>query len=97
MFSTWYGKYKYLTKRAELDKVLRDQSFKVASNPKYDGYERGLAWMVYNFFDKKSTGSGIKCQINNFQINFINQLLERLNDVKSILLLKTILGELIWN
>ena len=86
-----------MTKRAELHKVLRDKSFKVASNPKYDGYKRELAWMFYNFFDKKSTGSGIKCQINNFQINFINQLLERLDDVKSILLLKTIFGELIWN
>ena len=28
--------------------------------PKYDGYERGLASMVYKFFDKKTSGSGIK-------------------------------------
>ena len=34
--------------------------YDIASNPKYDGYQRGLSSMVYNFFDKKSTGSGIK-------------------------------------
>ena len=32
---------------------------KFAKNPKYDGYQRGLASMVYKFFDKKSKGSGI--------------------------------------
>ena len=35
--------------------VLRDKAFKIASDPKYDGYQRGLASMVYNFFDKKSS------------------------------------------
>ena len=34
-------------------KVLRDSGFKIASNPKYDGYQRGLASMVYKVFDKK--------------------------------------------
>ena len=29
------------------DKVLRDKAFKIASDPKYDGYQRGLASMVY--------------------------------------------------
>ena len=33
--------------------------YNIASNPEYDGYQRGLASMVYRFFDKKSTGSGI--------------------------------------
>ena len=49
-----YGKYKDLTKRTESDNVLIDKAFKIASNRKYDGYERGLASMAYNFFDKKS-------------------------------------------
>ena len=52
-----YGKYKELTKRTESDKVLRDKAFKVSSNPKHDGYERGLASMIYKFFDKKFTGN----------------------------------------
>ena len=34
--------------------------YDIASNPKYDGYQRGLLSMVYKFFDKKSTGSGFK-------------------------------------
>ena len=40
-------------------KLLKDKAFKIASNPNYDGYQRGLASMVYTFFDKKSEGSGI--------------------------------------
>ena len=37
----------------------RDKAFKIASDPKYDGYKRGLASMFYKFFNKKSKGSGI--------------------------------------
>ena len=61
MFSTWlaYSKSKDLVKRTQSDKALRDKVFKIASDPKYDGYQRGLASMVYKFFDKKSKGSGI--------------------------------------
>ena len=54
-----YGKTKDLVRRTQSDKVLRDKAFKIASDPKYDGYQRGLASMVYKFFDKKSSGSGI--------------------------------------
>ena len=43
---------------------LTDKTFKIASDPKYDGYQRGLASMVYEFFDKKSSGSGIINQAN---------------------------------
>ena len=53
-----------MTNRTESDKVLRDKAFKIASNPKYDGCERGLASVVYKFFDKKSKGSGIKSMSN---------------------------------
>ena len=54
MFSTWYGygKSKDLVKRTQSDKVFRDKAFKIASNPKYDGYQRGLASMVYTFLTK---------------------------------------------
>ena len=54
-----YGKSKDLAKRTQSDKVLRDKAFKIASDPKYDGYQRGLASMVYKFFDKKSSGSDV--------------------------------------
>ena len=55
-----YADHKDLINRTKADKVLRDKAYNIASNPKYDGYQRGLASMVYKFFDKKSTGSGIK-------------------------------------
>ena len=55
-----YSKYKDLEKRTQSDKVLKDKAFEIADNLKYDGYQRGLASMVYRFFDKKSKGSGIK-------------------------------------
>ena len=49
-----YGDFKDLARRAASDKVLRDKAFSIAKNSKYDGYQRGLASMVYKFFDKKS-------------------------------------------
>ena len=59
-----YGKSKDLTKRTQSGKVLRDKAFKIASDPKYDGYQRGLASMVCKFFDKKSSGSGVVTEPN---------------------------------
>ena len=53
-----YADNKDLINRTKADKVLKDKAFNIASNPKYDGYQRGLASMVYKFFDKKSTESG---------------------------------------
>ena len=47
-----YGKSKDLVKRTQSDKVLRDKAFKIASDPKYDGCQRGLASMVYKFLIK---------------------------------------------
>ena len=47
-----YGKAKDLVRRTQSDKVLRDKAFKIASDSKYDGYQRGLASVVYKFFDK---------------------------------------------
>ena len=54
-----YADHKDLINRTKADKVLRDKAYNIARNPKYDGYQRGLASMVYKFFDKKSMGSGI--------------------------------------
>ena len=49
-----HGKSKDLANRTQSDKVFRDKAFKIASDPKYDEYQRGLASMVYKVFDKKS-------------------------------------------
>ena len=64
---TAYGKSKDLAKRTQSDKVLRDKAFEIASDLKYDGYQRGLASMVYNFFDKKSSRSGV-ASMTNYQL-----------------------------
>ena len=54
-----YEDFKDLPRRTASDKILRDKAFNIGKNPKYDGYQRGLASMIYKFFDKKSTGSGV--------------------------------------
>ena len=54
-----YGDFKDLERRTAADNVLRDQAFNIAKNPKYDGYQKGLASMVYKFFDKKTKDSGV--------------------------------------
>ena len=59
-----YGKSKDLSKGTQLDKVLRDKAFKITSDLKYDSYKRRLAPMIYRFFDKTSTGSGIANEPN---------------------------------
>ena len=58
-----YADHKDLINRTEADKVLRDRTYDTASNPEYDGYQRGLTSMVYKFFDKKSIGSGINSSL----------------------------------
>ena len=70
-----YGKSKDLVKRSQSDKVSKNKTFRIASHPKYDGYQRGLASMVYKFFDKKksasfdkSKGSGITANEPNYQL-----------------------------
>ena len=57
-----YEDFSDLARITASDKVLRDKAFNIAKNPKYDGYQRGLASLVYKFFDKMSSGSGI---VNN--------------------------------
>ena len=62
-----YGDFKDLKRRTQSDKALKDKAFAIASNPKYDRYQRGLSSMVYKFSDKKSKGCGIKNEIKDNQ------------------------------
>ena len=55
-----YGDFKDSTRNTTSDTILHDKAFNIAKNPKYDGYQRGLASMVYKCFDKKTSGSDIK-------------------------------------
>ena len=54
-----YADNRDLLNRTRADKILRDKAYDIASNPEYDGYQKGLASMVYTFFDKKTMGSGM--------------------------------------
>ena len=58
-----YSDSKDLTKRTVADKILRDKAFNIAKDSKYDGHQRGLAFMVYKRFDKKSEGSGVNTKL----------------------------------
>ena len=73
-----YSDSKDLTKRTVADKILRNKAFNIAKDPKYDGYQRGLAPIVYKFFDKKSEGSGAK-HVNIKLIPQNQQLAEELH------------------
>ena len=78
-----YGDFKDLAKRTAADKVLRDKAFNTAKDPKYDGYQRGLASMVYKFFDKKTKGSGVTTLVNKSALKSIpqnEQLAEELHE-----------------
>ena len=68
-----YGKAKDLVRRTQSDKVLRDKTSNIASDPKYDGYQRGLASMVDKFFDKKSSVGGITNEPNYQLANELHQ------------------------
>ena len=48
-----YSDSKDLAKGTILDKILINRAYEIAVNPKYDGYQRGLASMMYKFFYKK--------------------------------------------
>ena len=77
-----YGDFKDLARRTASDKVLRNKTFNIAKNAKYDGYQRGLSSIIFNFFDGKSTlrtdksvsGSGV-----NITLEFNEQLARELH------------------
>ena len=69
-----YGDFKDLARRATSDQVLRDKAFNIAKNPKYNGYQRGLASMVYKSFDKKSKGSGLNNNNNKQNMQLAKEI-----------------------
>ena len=83
-----YSDFKDLARRTASDKFLRDKAFDIAKYLKYDGYQRGIAFMVYKLFDKKSAsltdkpakGEGSKMKLNKMNHwlkNYTNQLLKK--------------------
>ena len=85
VYDAAYSDSKNLTKRTVADKILKNKAFDIAKDPKYDGYQRGLASMVSKFFDskvaspdKKSEGSGAK-HVNTKVIAGNEQLADELH------------------
>ena len=101
-----YGDFKDLKRRTFSGKVLKDKAFNIAKNPKYDGYQRGLASMFYKFLgkkfaslpDKSVSGSSINIKLtHNEQLSkeLHKPTIRNLKKTQFILDLKTIFGMLI--
>ena len=58
-----YCDFKDLLRKTNSCKILRDNAFNIDKNPKYDGYQRGLASMVYKFFHKNTSRHAITSEI----------------------------------
>ena len=80
--------------------MLKEKAFNIAKNPKYDGYQRGLASMVYKFFDKKAKGSGIADNKNEQNMQLGKELhkpiIRSFKKKQSTHALKIIFAVLIW-
>ena len=70
-----YGDFKDLKRRTAADNVLRVKAFNIPKNPKYDGYQRGLASMVYKFLIKR-----LKAMVSHLQINLLLNLYLKMNN-----------------
>ena len=68
------GDFKDLERKTASAKVLGDKAFNIAKNSKYAGYQRGLASIVYKFFDKKSTVGDV-----DIPLEFSEQLAKKLH------------------
>ena len=92
-----YGKSKDLAKRTQSGKVLRDKAFKIASYPEYNSFQKGLASMVYKFFDKNSSGSCVAAIEPNYQLanELHRQIIRRFKRRKFIHHLEKTFGVLI--
>ena len=76
-------KTKDLVKRTPSDNVLKDRAFRIASNSNCDGYQRGLASVVYKFFDNRPSGSGIVNEPNYQLANeFHKPIVRKLKKIK---------------
>ena len=71
-----YAKYKDKLNRKQSDIVLKNKALKIATDPRVNGYQRGLASMIYKFFNERTKESGI----NNKENLIVNsQLAEELH------------------
>ena len=71
-----YCKWKDFAKKTQWDKIVKDKAFKIASDPKYDGYQSRLVSMAYKIFDKKFSGRGVDTSLANKSATTPNYQLE---------------------
>ena len=80
-----FGKYKDLNKSTQSNNAFRGKAFEIESNQKHEGYQRWLASMLCNLFDKKfaslsdksAKGSGIKSMSDQQFSDELHQLIIR--------------------
>ena len=72
-----YAKYKDRLNRTKPDTVLKDKALKIATDPRVNGYKRGLASMVYKFFNERIKGSGINLQANSLNNEILAEELHK--------------------
>ena len=72
-----YEKYKDRANRRKSDIVLKNKALKIATDPRVNGYQRGLTSMVYKFFNERTEGSGICLQENPLNNEIIAEELHK--------------------
>ena len=72
-----YAKYKDRLNRKQSDIVLKNKALKIASDPRVNGYQRGLASMVYKFFNERTKGSGINLKANSLNNEILAEELRK--------------------
>ena len=91
-----YGDFKDLARRTASDKVLRDKAFDIAKSPKYDGYQRGLASTVYNFFDEMSASLSDKF-VSGSGVNVSSEINEQLAEELHKPIIRTFLKRTVYS
>ena len=77
-----YGDFEDLNRRTAAEKVLRNKAFNISKNPKYDGYQRRLSSMVYNFFDKKNLVKQLKIKLYLITDEIHSKIIKKFNKWK---------------
>ena len=72
-----YAKYKYRLNRKQSDIVLTNKALKIGTDPRVNGYQRGLASMVYKFFNERTKGSGINLKANSLNNEILAEKLHK--------------------
>ena len=90
-----YAIYRDRANRRQSDIVLKDNALKIATDPRVNRYQRGLASMVYKFFNGRTKGSGINLQANSLNNEILAEELHKPIIKKYILVLNIIFGVLI--